>query len=551
MARRLHPTTKYARAVVTGKILACRYVIQACQRHLDDLARGDIYFDELAANHVFDFVRCLPHIEGPLAGQLFEPHPFQMFILGSIFGWKRKKDGLRRYRYAYIEVARKNTKSFLCSGISLYGLLADGEGGAQIYAAATKRDQAKIVWGISRKMVRTSPDLSEVVRAYHNSLIVEETNSFFEPLAADSEKLDGLNTHIGIADEMHRWTDSHLWYVIKDSQWARSQPIMAAITTAGSNRKGVCYEQRDHVINILQNGSQYDDRYFGYIATIDEGDDWTTERAWKKANPMYGVIKKKEDFQAEVELAKKIASQEIEFKNTQLNIWTQLSDRWIDVDQWAKLKDDRKLSDLRGMKCIAGVDLAATRDLTAIAYVFPEGDSFYVWPEFFLPADTVENRKHHVPYAAWREQRWLTTTIGGAVDQEAIRYDLNQKKEIFEIEEVAIDPWNSSGLTPKLDDDGFEVINIRQGYASLSSPSKELEKLTIQGKIRHNGNPVLHWNIGNAVIDTDPAGNIKPTKEKSADKIDGVAAMINALARFLVREKPKESVYQRRGVRVA
>lgn len=550
MGKRVHPTTKYARDVVSRKILACLYVRQACQRHLDDLTRSDVYFDEASANHVLDFVRCLPHIEGKLAGQLFDPHPFQMFILGSVFGWKRKENGLRRFRYAYVEVPRKNTKSFLCSGIGLYGLCGDGEGGAQVYAAATKRDQAKIVWGISRKMVRRSEDFSQVIRPYHSSLVFDAKDSFFEPLASDSEKLDGLNTHVAIADELHRWTDPHLWYVIKDSMWAREQPLMVGITTAGNNQTGICYEQRQHVINMLQNGSQYDDRYFGYIATVDQGDDWTKPRTWKKANPMYGIVKKEEDFRAEVDLAKKIPSQEIEFKNTQLDIWTQVADRWLDIDKWKELVDERTVEDLKGKKCIAGVDLSSTTDLTAIAYVFPEEDDYYVWPVFFLPADTIEGRKNRVPYPTWREQGWLTTTLGGAVDQEALRWSLNEMNDIFDIEEVAIDPWNSGGLTPKLIDDGYEVLNIRQGYGSLSGPSKELEKLIVKEQIRHNGNPVLQWNVGNAVIDMDAAGNIKPNKDKSADKIDGVAAILNALARYLVREKPKESVYKRRGLRL-
>lgn len=546
----LDPVTKYANAVIKGREPACDYVKKACLRHLSDLKRKDIFFDVEAVDRVLAFARLLPHVQGELRGQLFKPHPAQIFILGSIFGWKKKTTGLRRYRYFYVELPRKNAKSYLCSVIALYCLLLDGEGGAEVYSIATKLDQAKKVWDVSKMMVKATPDLSEYVRAFHNSLIVEQTDSKYQPLASDSNTLDGLNPHAVIADELHAWPNRDLWDVMEDGMGGRSQPILGAITTAGFNKIGICFELRAHGISILKNGSKFDDSFFVYIATIDEGDSWKDPKAWRKANPMLGTAKSLEYMKDQCQKAVQMPGKENAFKNKQLDLWTTVEDKWLDVEQWAKLGTKKTLEDLRGKKCVAGVDLSSTTDLTAVVYVFEEADGFFLWPVFFLPEDTVEIRKSRAPYQLWADQGWIETTNGGAVDQEAIRQNLLAMNDLFDIEEIALDPWNSAGLSPKLIEDGFDVVNIRQGFVSLSAPTKELEKLIVKKQIHHNGDPVLQWNIGNVVTDEDPAGNIKPNKAKSSEKIDGVAATINALARYLVREKPKQSVYERRALRV-
>lgn len=543
------PVTKYANAVVKGKEPACDYVKRACRRHLSDLKRKDIFFDSDTVNRVLTFARLLPHVQGKLRGQLFEPHPAQIFILGSIFGWKDTKSGLRRFRYFYVELPRKNAKSYLCSVIALYCLLLDGEGGAEVYSVATKLEQAKKVWDVSKMMVKATPELSEYVRAFHNSLIVQETDSKYQPLASDSNTLDGLNPHAVIADELHAWPSRDLWDVMEDGLGGRMQPILGAITTAGYNREGICFELRNHGISTLTVSPKFDDTFFCYIATIDKGDDWRDRKVWKKANPLLGTAKSVAYMADQCKKAQQMPGKENAFKNKQLDIWTMVAERWLDVDEWAKLKKRRTLEDLRGRKCIAGVDLASVSDLTAVVYLFEEGEGFFAWPVFFLPEETIEIRKSRVNYQSWVDQGFIETTNGAAVDQDAIRHHLNLMSEVFQIEEVAIDPWNSAGLSPKLIEDGFDVINIRQGFVSLSAPTKELEKLVVKKLIHHNGNPVLQWNIGNVVTDKDPAGNIKPNKAKSREKIDGVAALINALARYLVREKPKESIYEKRGVR--
>jgi phage terminase large subunit-like protein len=485
------PVTKYATAVINGKEPACEYVKEASRRHLSDLKWRDVYFDRAAVDKVLTFARLLPHVQGELRGERFKPAPAQIFILGSIFGWKKKSTGLRRYRYFYVELPRKNAKSFLCSVIALYCLLLDGEGGAEVYSVATKLDQAKKVWDVSKMMVKSTPGLAGHIRAFHNSLVVDSTDSKYQPLASDSNTLDGLNPHAVIADELHAWPSRDLWDVIEDGMGGRSQPLLGAITTAGFNKIGICFELRNHGLAILKNGSKFDDTFFIYIATIDAGDDWRDPKSWRKSNPMLGTAKSLEYMKDQCQKAQLMPGKENSFKNKQLDEWTTVADRWLDVERWEKLKDDRTLEDLRGLKCIAGMDLASTVDLTAIVYLFQESDGFFVWPVFFLPEETVEARKSRAPYQLWTDQGWIETTPGGAVDQEAMREHLLHMNNIVDIEEIALEPWNSAGLSPKLIDDGFEVVNIRQGFVSLSAPTKELEKLVVKKEIKHNGNPVI------------------------------------------------------------
>jgi len=545
-----HPVTRYAKAVTSGKELACEYVKKACRRHIRDLKRRDLFFDEKAASLALGFSRLLPHVQGDLRGKKFIPHPSQEFIIGSIFGWKTKSSGLRRFGVAYVEIPRKNAKSFLGSAIGLIGLMADNEGGAEIYSVATKKEQAMKVWSVAKSMVKMTPALSGYVRAFHNSLVYSRTDSIFKPLASDEDKLDGLNPHIVIADEIHAWPNRELWDVMEDGMGGRSQPLMAGITTAGYNQDGICYELRGHVINTLEGEKDYDDATFGYIATLDEGDSWLDPKCWKKANPLLGTAKKKEYMRKQVKLAQQLPGKENAVKNKQFDIWTKVADKWLDREGWRNLPKVKSIDELEGRHCVAAGDLSSISDLTAITYLFDGPEGYSVWPTFFLPEEKIA-QKGRAPYEKWENEGWLFSTPGNVVDYDFVLQNVREMQQIFEIDEIALDPHNATQFSNNLTDEGFEVVLVPQNYTNLSAPSKELERLYLTKKIRHNGSPVLEWNIANVVLRVGPTGNVLPDKKKSAEKIDGAAALITGLARYLGREKPKESVYQRRGVRVA
>lgn len=338
----MHDTTKYAKRVVSGKIVACRWVKMACRRHLKDLKRNDVYFDKDAADHAIGFFRFLKHSKGEWAGTVFVPELWQRFIIGNIFGWKRKKDDLRKYRTVYIEVARKNGKSTLLSGIGIYLFVADGEPGAEIFSAATKREQARICHAESIRMVKKSPDLRKRISIFKDNMNIPNTASLYEPLGADANTMDGLNVHGALIDELHAHKTRDTWDVLETATGARRQPLQIAITTAGVDQAGICYEQHQYVKQVLS-GAINDDTYFGIIYTLDlkkdfpklkKEDDWTDESVWGKANPNLGVSAKLDDMQRKCKKAMKIPPAQNNFLRKHLDVWTQQVSRWIDLDLW-------------------------------------------------------------------------------------------------------------------------------------------------------------------------------------------------------------------------
>lgn len=553
---KIDPVTKHAKRIIRGTIPACKFVKQAAQRHLDDLTRKDLFFDSNRVDLVFKFIGQCKHYKGDLAGEPIELDESQKFIIGSVFGWYWKKTGRRRYRKAYVEVPRKNGKSTLASAVGNYLLIGDGEAGAEVFAVATKEDQAKIVWSAAKEMIMRNRHLKRLVKPFHNSLFVHSSSSVFKPLGSDSDTLDGLNPHGAICDELHAWKKRDLLDVIEDGMGARSQPLLFIITTAGFNKEGVCYETRNHGVQVLDPGGYEDDAFFCYIATIDEKDDWKDPKTWAKANPLLGVSKQQEYMEQQCQQAQQLPGKLNAFLNKQLNVWTDAAVAWLDRERWDKMADpDWQLQNLHGETCYLGVDLSATTDLTATVYVFPprRGSKKYrLYPRFFIPEANLKARQDRdkVPFQLWVDQGWVQVTPGEVVDYDFVRADISSHKALFNIKEIAIDPWNQAAIAPKLIEEGFEVFSVRQGFQSLSAPSKEFEKLIIDRNISHDGNPCMRWNIANAVAELDAAENKKPAKNKSTGRIDGVAGSVNAFARILEQEGDKPSVYESRGLRV-
>lgn len=546
------PTTEYAKAVVAGKIVAGRYVRLACERHLRDLETGGdrgLWFDPEAAETAFAFFGLLNHSKGRWAGQAFVLEPWQKFFIGCLFGWKRA-DGTRRFRVGHLEVARKNGKTTLAAGIGLLLFILDGEPGAEVYTLATKQPQAKITHEESARMVEASPALKSRIESYKNNLSIPATNSKYEPLAADGGKLDGLNVHGFIADEIHAWKARLLWDVMETASGARSQPLGVVTSTAGFDRHSIWWERREIAIKALEatapETAGFDDAVFALIYTIDEGDDWKDERCWIKANPSLGVTVKIEDLRADCKSAIDNPAKQNTFKRLKLNMPTEQASRWLSIEKWdackTELEREEFLAMLAGQPCWAGLDLASTIDLAAFGMVFPMDDgTVCVLVFFWIPGETAEirAREDRVPYPLWIESEWVFETEGAQIDYDAIRLKIGELGLVYDIREIAFDPWNAAQITTQLAGDGFNVVAFRQGFASMSPPAKELERLLAGRLLRHDGSPCLRWNAGNVARKEDATENIKPDKSASTGRIDGIVTIVMGLGRSTLQ--PEES----------
>lgn len=556
---------QYVDDVLSGKVLTCRWVRLACERHRRDLDHGrerGLHFDEQAAKIAIAFFGVLRHWKGEWGGKPIKLEPAQQFWIWSLFGWKRA-DGSRRFRTAYLEVARKNAKTTTAAGLGLYLAFVDGEPGAEVYSAATKRDQARISHKDATQMVKKSPQLRELIGVFRDNLHELKSGSKFEPLASDYNSLDGLNVHGLIADELHAWQQPELWGVLKTGTGSRRQPMMLAITTAGVDQHGICYGQREYVTRILK-GIIDDDAYWGMIYTLDtkqdwpdleQDDDWQDESNWIKANPLLGVSKKLDTMRSDANEAANKPAELNHFLRWHLNIWTNAVTRWISPIYWTacgEMAVDEET--LAGRTCYGGLDLSQTYDITALALVFPpevDEEPYQVVMRFWLPADNMTERvrRDQVPYDVWARLGFLRLTPGNVVDYDFILKEIGDMAGRYNLEEIGFDRWGAALITQKLQDMGGDewVVPIGQGFASMSPPMKELGKLIAEKRLAHGNNPVLTWMADNLVAREDPAGNIKPDKEKSREKIDGMVALIMGLDRAT---RYASNVYESRGVLV-
>ncbi|MGF7429594.1 terminase large subunit [Thermoanaerobacterium thermosaccharolyticum] len=512
---------------------------------------SNFWFDENAANRaVIFFERYLKHTKGKWAGAKFELMDWQKNdIIRPLFGWKRK-DGTRKYRTAYIEIPRKNGKSTLSSGIALYLLFADNEYGAEIYSAAADREQAAIVFEIAKAMVEASPALKKRAKIYKRSIVVPKTMSSYKVLSADAPTKHGLNAHGIIFDELHAQPNRELWDVLTTSTGAREQPLVVAITTAGYDKNSICWEQHDYARKVLD-GIIDDPSFFAYMAAADENDDWRDPKTWKKANPGLGQTVKLEYLEQEAKKAEQIPAYQNTFRRLHLNQWTQQDERWLDMAAWDATAGVVNANKLIGHECYGGLDLASTTDIAALVLLFPmDNGNYHILPYFWIPEANMKERiiRDKVPYDAWARDGFIEATEGNVIDYGVIRKRINELGRIYNIKEIGHDPWNATQLSLELDGDGFTMVPIRQGFASLSSPTKELMNLVLSKKIKHGGNPVLRWMADNMVVKQDPAGNIKPDKSKSTEKIDGIVALIMAIDRATRHKEDKKSVYEERGI---
>lgn len=548
----LHPTTIYSQRVVDGQEVACKKVIQACQRHLDDLNRNDLLFDEGSANRILLFANVLKHVKGRWSSPNIVLEPWQQFVLGSLFGWKRP-DGLRRFRTAYIQIARKNGKSTLGAIVGLYMLLLDAEPGADVYSAATTRDQAKIIFNTAQSLARGQAFLRSRLGIQTHNIHDLETGSKFEALSADAHTLDGLNIHCALVDELHAHKDDSVWGVLETGTGARTQSLMLAITTAGFERS-ICIQQYGYAEQVLS-GTVMDDSYFAFVTELDEGDDWTDPIAWKKANPNLGVSVKLDQLERLCKQAQEIPSRQNNFLCKHLNKWVNQADRWINLDDWKACEGQYTEESLYGRLCFGGLDLSATTDITAFCLLFPPEDSDEPWKavyRFWVPEERIAKRAagqmvDKVPFDAWRRDGHVLSTGGNAVDYEFIRAEILTLSQQFDIREIAYDPYNARETAIKLVDAGMDMVEFRQGARSFNGPMHRFEAMLLDRKFCHGNHPAMSWMANNMTVRYDANMNMAPDKKSAKDRIDGVVALLMALGRAIEQEDTS-SVYETRGI---
>ncbi|MDB6078743.1 MAG: terminase large subunit, partial [Akkermansiaceae bacterium] len=512
-----------------------------CQRFLRDLDRTDIYFDPAAADRAILFIESFRHYKGRFAGQRLKMEPWQKFVVGNIFGWKWAGSGLRRFKYAHIEVPRKNGKTLLAAGIAIYLLCADGEGGAEVYNAATKKDQAMLLHKDARVLIQKckDPDFISAFEIRRNpaGIEYESASAMMKPLGRDTEGLttDGLNPHGVIADETHAWPTMDFWNVLNSALGAREQPLVLMITTAGHLLEGVGKSFSNTVETILSGESDDSDDFFGIKYTVDEGDDLENPLTWEKANPLYGITVDEKKCRSQLSLAKTNPAILNEFKTKWMNIWINQGSAWLDSEKWAKcVLPEVTEADLVGMRCYGGLDLAITRDLSALVWAFPPQGLMERWTflsRFWCPAEDIRVRstRDKVPYQTWASKGFIYPTPGEVMDHGYIHRQMVEDAKKFDVRAVGYDRTFMANIVNPMVDAGLNMLAFSQGILLISPYAKELEAMIIAGRLNHMAHPVLTWNAGNVVVHTDANGNIKPDKKKSVKRIDGIVAGIMAL----------------------
>lgn len=542
---------EYIDGVLSGRIVVGSLMRKAVERHVADLGRQfdtGLRFDKAAGQRAVRFIERLKHTKGKWAGQPFRLEGWEKFIVESIFGWKRP-DGTRRFRRAYVEEARKNGKTALASGISLYMLVADGEPRAEVYSVAAVRDQAKICFNDAKQAVLNS-DLKKRVSVYANSLVVETTASTYRALSSDAGIHDGYSPSCVIVDEYHAHPNNAMFDVMVSGMGARRQPLMFIITTAGFNRHFPCYGFRKNAVNVLD-GVAEDDSLFVSIFSMDDDDEWDDPANWIKANPNLGVSVDVDYIAEQVNDAKNRPEAVRNVKTKHLNMWVDAEKTWILDEKWQLCHGDTDIERLKGCVCWGGLDLSNTSDITAFALVFNENDRIQVLLFVWIPEDSLAEKikQSNASFGAWADAGYVSVTPGNVTDYDFIEADILKLYELYDIRAVAYDRWNASQAVIHLQSEGIDMSPFGQGYGSMSTPTKELERLTLTQNLEHFGNPVLRWMIASVAISTDPAGNIKPDKSKSTQKIDGVVATIMAIGQMMTDQAGEDkNPYASRGM---
>lgn len=547
---------KYIADVVTGQRITNVYEKLAIDRYLDDLRNGKhrgLKFDKKKALKFLKFSQICKHVEGHLAGENVMLEPWQAFIAWNVFGWYKqvemygKKQWVRRFNEAYIDIARKNGKTTFAAIIALFLAMVDGEAGAQVYTAGTKMEQAKICYEAATDMAKGQQHLAAMVKPRTNALLIPATRSSIKPIPADSKKLDGLNVHGSIVDEYHAHPDSGLWSVLRTGMGARRNPLQFTITTAGFNKQGPCYQYRNVCMDILK-GIKKDDSIFTVIFTLDRDDKWDDPAVWEKANPNLEVSVTHDSLKTGYQRAVNDKTYEVEFKTKNLNMWVDAAEVWIPDQTWLNEQELPPIDQMKGKACYAGLDLAASEDFNALVLAFPFDDQdqvkYYIYPFFWIPEAKLQDRRDSIHYKDWEDSGYLTITKGNLVDDNTIKAEVAEILKDYDLKWLAFDRFKAThGVVQYLSELELPLMEFGQGFVSMDQPTQEIYKMAYQKRLIHGNNPILRWMAGNVVIKMNEAGAIKMDKAKSKDKIDGMVALAMALGVATQPAEDNESIY--------
>lgn len=559
--------TAYARAVVGGQLVAGRPVRLACERHIRDLKRADLRWRPAMAQRAIGFFRDMLVLED---GQPFSLEPFQAFIVGSLFGWYNL-DGFRRFRQAYVEAGKGSGKTPLSAGIGLYGFIADGEPAAEVYSAATTQDQAAIAWKDAKRMVEDNPELAQLVKVEAGALSIPSKHAVFRALSAEHKGLDGKRVHIGIVDEFHEHPSNIVTEKIRAGTKRRRNALIFVVTNSGFDRASACWQMHVYALEILE-GLKKADSLFAYVCALDlcdacqkagtkaanckDCDDWHDEAVWPKANPGLGSILPEQYIREQVEGAVGMPSKESIVLRLNFCVWTEQFQRWLSMDAWDRCGSPFRLEAVRGLRCIGALDMASRSDFAAFAKLFgpDELGCYFLALRFWLPRASIEaetskrTEADRLMLAEWASRALIEVTEGDTTDYDLIEEAILADVAEFNISEVSFDPHDVTQMVTHMKDAMGEerVIAIPQTLAMLSPGAKELEKRVSEGSLRHGGNPVLRWMASNTTIRHGPGQTIKPDKDHSPDKIDGITATVMVLRRAIDTMELGPSIYDQR-----
>ena len=527
------------------------------------------YFDPVEADNTIQFFHNeLTHVEGPLKGEQFMPERWQQYVIATAYGWKRKtfdeddewictptqiENDVRKFRDIFVFIPRKNGKSFMGAGAALKGLIADKEPGARVVSAAADTDQAALIFDTAKEIVLNNPNMTEV-QCYKRTMAIPADGANYRVISAEAGTKHGKNLSTVIIDELHAQPDRELVDVLFTSVGARAQPLKWNFTTAGYDKQSICYQTYDYAKRV-QKGLVINEEFFAVIFEADESDDWKDEKTWFKVNPNLGISIQLDYFRSEFKKACEQPGYENTFKRLHLNMWTEQDVRWLPVEDWDACKDPEfNIETLKGKDCFAGIDLSAKKDTTSVVLAFLVGEDVHIVPHFWVPEDAIQRRieRDRVDYSVWIRQGLITAVPGAVIRYSFIQEYLRQMRKLYNIRQLGTDPWNAQDFmeTLRLEDD-FDVVEIEQNAKNLSDATKSLEGLILGRKLKHDGNAVMRWQFGNVGIVRDANDNIRISKKEniSRDRVDGMAALVNALSRLFAPDQPQDSVYKTRGVR--
>lgn len=554
-----HKADQYAHDVVKGVIPSNNWLLKSCQRYIDDLKNAKTngwYFDVDEAQRYIDFIQEMPLTKGELAGTKLQLQPWQQFLVWNIYGWKLLKNGYRRFNKATISVPKKNGKTELIAAIAVAHLVLDDEFGAEIYMAATSRNQAKICFKAAQTMVQLTPDLNNsVLQPLKTGIYYPANNSSIAPISSEAGGIEGGGTSLAVYDEEHEQKETSLKDNIMTGQAGKPQGLFISISTSGVDKNRPYYDHIKDCYKVLS-GTIKEENHFILIFGVDEIDDWKTKEALIKANPNWGVSVIPDKVLADQLDAINTPRKQVSFKTKHLNIWTDAEKTWIPNEKWiANMRPGISISDYAGLECYAGLDLSSSLDFTALAITFIGEGVFYNFWKYYIPEESSDKRtsKDNINIRLWQDLGYITITPGNVVDYDFIQADIIALSKTLNLQSISYDPYNSSQLVTNLIAEGLPMAKFPQGINYMSTPTKEFEKLVASNKYLHDGNKVTEWMLSNVVIITDPNENIKPHKGKSANKIDGIVASINALGGYMQAQMEQaqegKSVYEERGIR--